>query len=545
MIKKLILFILISFFFAKADYNDLINLYKSDFDSIDYDKSLNKLWENKDFALSSYVALKIASYLYYQNDLETAGKFINLTDPKAFIKEDYPFYLYIYSKIKKDQEGLKKLAIDYCYTYYGYKTYLDIYKSLTEEEKVKALENCIKNKHYEKARYLLSTIKDDDAIYYLLIKLSKDKDQKIRYFLNIKPSSPYYEKGLSIIASLDEDFEKIYLEYLLESNKMDKYIDFLTQKAKKSFYNKNYDRFLYYLELIESYNNTLPDLIWLKFLYFYIHNEKELAKYYLNLYKVYSIDSYQIVYWQSLIDGSEIVIPNTKLKPEDITQYLALIFYKNRIIPNIEKTRKCLMEPDSVALTIKNLKNIDYKLAYIEGNYYIKSKPCERLYDVMPEIAVRCFGQNSQCSYVKPFTRIEDKEMENIVYAVIKQESFFDPFAISWSNAVGLTQFISKTAKWTAENLNVNDFDITYLFNPDLSIKFSLWYLSKLITMFGGELVYVFASYNSGENAVKRFLDNSKPKDLAEFIEIYPYDETRDYIKKVLRNYIIYKSLGE
>jgi soluble lytic murein transglycosylase len=63
--------------------------------------------------------------------------------------------------------------------------------------------------------------------------------------------------------------------------------------------------------------------------------------------------------------------------------------------------------------------------------------------------------------------------------------------------------------------------------------------------MFDGELIYVFASYNSGENAIKDFLEKNNPKDLAEFIEFYPYDETRDYTKKVLRNYIIYKALGE
>ncbi|WP_297888202.1 lytic transglycosylase domain-containing protein [Sulfurihydrogenibium sp.] len=545
MIKKIFLFVLLTLFYAKADYNDLINIYKSDFDSLDDSNTLSEIQKNREFALSSYIALKMASYFYYQNNLEKAEKFLNLIDSKALLKDDYPFYLYINGKIKNNNESLKNLAINYCYTYYGYKAYLEMMEFLSVEEKEKSVENCIKNKHYEKAKYLLSTIEDENTINYFLVKISKEKDQKINYFLNIQPSSQYYEKALSIIANLNQEYEKIYLDYLLQKNKVDKYLEFLTKRAKKSFYSQNYDEFLFYTELIESYEELPPDLVWLKFLYFYKTKDKELAKYYLNRYKQHSKDLYQILYWQSLLENGELTIPKEKLKPEDISPYLALIYYKNKINPDLEKTKKCSMPADNVAITIKNLKNQEYKLAYIEGNYYIKSKPCERLYSIMAEVAVKCFGQNSQCSYVKPFLRLQDKEMENIVYAIIKQESFFDPYAISWSNAVGLTQFIPKTAKWTAENLKVEGFDMTDLFNPDLSVKFSVWYLSRLINMFNGELVYVFASYNSGENAVKKFLDKNKPQDLAEFIEFYPYDETRDYVKKVLRNYIIYKSIGE
>ncbi len=545
MIKKTIFLILFLSYFTKADYKDLINIYKSDFDSIDYNTALIVIQNNKDFALSSYIALKMASYFYYQNNLEKAEKFLNLVDQKAFLKEDYPFYLYIYSKIKDDEITLKNLAIDHCHTYYGYKAYLEIYSFLSEEEKAKSIENCIKNKHYEKAKHLLYTMEDENAINYFLVRLSTDKNQKINHFNKINPSSPYYEKGLNLLSNINQEYENLYLEYLLQNNKIDTYINFLTQNAKKSFYKKDYQKFKYYTGLIENYTNLPEHLIWLKFLYFYSQNEIDLAQHYLNLYKNHSKDPYQIAYWQSLIDKSKIPIPKTKFKPEDITPYLALIIYKNKINVDIEKTKKCSMAPDDVALTIKSIKNQEYKLAYTEGNYYIKTKPCEKLSDIMPEISVKCFGQNSQCSYVKPFLKLSDREMENIVYSVIKQESFFDPYAISRSNAVGLTQFIPKTAKWTAENLNIKDFDMTDLYNTDLSIKFSTWYLSRLMNMFNGDLVYVFASYNSGENAVKRFLEKNNIQDIAEFIELYPYEETRDYVKKVLRNYIIYKGLGE
>ncbi|MFN4305844.1 lytic transglycosylase domain-containing protein [Sulfurihydrogenibium azorense] len=542
MVKKLILSILFTVVFAFADYNQLLDLYKSDFDKIDLNNAYSVITENKNYALSSYVAVKIASFLYYSGDLEKAEKFIDQVDKRAFLKEDYPFYLYIYSKLKNDRQTLKELATGLTHTYYGYKAYLELYPYLSEEDKEKAVETCIKNKHYEKAKYLVYTLEDQNAVNYFLLRLTRD----ISYFLNISQDSPYFEKALKVAANLSKEYENTYINYLLEKKQLDKLREFLTQRASKEFYRQNYNSFLFYVETLKTYFQTLPeDLIWLMFLYHYTQGDYTQATYYLNQYKNYSKDPYQILYWESLLQGTQLTLPQRQLKVEEITPYLALIYYKSKIKPNILKNRRCSLEPDSTALIIKQLKDKDYKLAYIEGNYYIKTNPCEKLYNVMPEIAVKCFGQNSLCSYVKPFSRIEDKNMENIVYAVIKQESFFDPYAISWSNAVGLTQFIPKTAKWTAENLKIENFDITDLFNPDLGVKFSMWYLNRLISMFDGELVYVFASYNSGEGAVKRFIENRRPKDLAEFIELYPYDETRDYVKKVLRNYVIYDALEE
>jgi len=123
----------------------------------------------------------------------------------------------------------------------------------------------------------------------------------------------------------------------------------------------------------------------------------------------------------------------------------------------------------------------------------------------------------------------------------MKQESFFNSYAISWSNAVGLTQFIPKTGYYVAKQIGLNDFDMVDLYKPDNAILFAKWYVQKLLNMFNGNLVFVFASYNSGETAVKKFIDKNNIKDEAEFIEFYPYQETRDYVKKVLRNYIIYR----
>lgn len=104
----------------------------------------------------------------------------------------------------------------------------------------------------------------------------------------------------------------------------------------------------------------------------------------------------------------------------------------------------------------------------------------------------------------------------NLVKAVIKAESDFDPMAISSAGAVGLMQLMPKTA----EQLNVFD-----PFNPEENIEAGVRYLSYLLNSFKGDLKMSLAAYNAGENLVRRHKT------------IPPIEETRHYIKRVLRYY--------
>lgn len=104
----------------------------------------------------------------------------------------------------------------------------------------------------------------------------------------------------------------------------------------------------------------------------------------------------------------------------------------------------------------------------------------------------------------------------NLVKAVIKVESDFDPTAISSAGAIGLMQLMPKTA----EQLNVFD-----PFDPEQNIEAGVRYLSYLLSSFNGDLKMSLAAYNAGENLVRRHKS------------IPPIEETRHYIKKVLSYY--------
>lgn len=130
-----------------------------------------------------------------------------------------------------------------------------------------------------------------------------------------------------------------------------------------------------------------------------------------------------------------------------------------------------------------------------------------------------------------------------LVAAVMREESAFDPSAISPAGALGLMQIMPKTGKYLAKKYGKRPFDIEHLFDPDTSIHLGGLYLGQLKKRFKDDIVYTIAGYNAGPRAVSRWVKKNRfEKD--EFIETIPYTETRAYTKRVLRSYSYYLRLA-
>lgn len=123
-----------------------------------------------------------------------------------------------------------------------------------------------------------------------------------------------------------------------------------------------------------------------------------------------------------------------------------------------------------------------------------------------------------------------------LVYAIIKTESNFNERAVSPSNAKGLMQLIPSTAKYIAEELDVSLNDES-LFDPKINIRFGCYYLNYLFKKFNNIDVVVCA-YNAGEGVVKNWID--KNGNLV--LESITYPETKNYHRKVMSYYRIYKN---
>jgi soluble lytic murein transglycosylase len=132
-----------------------------------------------------------------------------------------------------------------------------------------------------------------------------------------------------------------------------------------------------------------------------------------------------------------------------------------------------------------------------------------------------------------------------LVQALMRQESYFNPLALSSSKAMGLMQLMPATAQAVAHWEHLDSFQTATLFDPMVNIQLGTRYLRYLHDKFGGNSMLAVGSYNGGPGAMSRWV-NASPvfhRDPDMFIESIPYSQTRDYIKEVFSHYWNYQQL--
>lgn len=129
-----------------------------------------------------------------------------------------------------------------------------------------------------------------------------------------------------------------------------------------------------------------------------------------------------------------------------------------------------------------------------------------------------------------------------MVYAIIKAESNFDENAKSSSDAIGLMQIMETTAIETARKM---DLEVTEedLFKPDLNINIGLKYFTYLLNQYDNNYPLAIIAYNAGMGNVDSWIKNGTIKEDGTDIENVPFKETNNYVRKILRDYEIYKGL--
>ncbi|TMA70594.1 MAG: tetratricopeptide repeat protein [Deltaproteobacteria bacterium] len=127
-----------------------------------------------------------------------------------------------------------------------------------------------------------------------------------------------------------------------------------------------------------------------------------------------------------------------------------------------------------------------------------------------------------------------------LVLALVRQESLFDPEAVSPADAHGLMQLMPATARELARAADGPAPDRARLHEPAVNIALGTALLRRLLDRYGGSVVKALAAYNAGEDAVAKWEHRYGNRTEDEFVELVSFRETRDYVKAVLRNYRMY-----
>ena len=137
----------------------------------------------------------------------------------------------------------------------------------------------------------------------------------------------------------------------------------------------------------------------------------------------------------------------------------------------------------------------------------------------------------------------ERKLDPRFILALIKQESVFKPYAKSPAGARGLLQLTIDAARKYAPGAGVTNLTENQLYQPDTSIALGAEYIETLHKMFPEFLEAIAASYNGGEDNVARWVKRSKHQDPGVFTAEIGFEETKDYVQKVMSNYRAYQEL--
>ena len=130
-----------------------------------------------------------------------------------------------------------------------------------------------------------------------------------------------------------------------------------------------------------------------------------------------------------------------------------------------------------------------------------------------------------------------------LVVSVIREESKFLPQSESHKGAIGLMQIMPSTAQSIAKSLGDKNYNDQELLNPEKNIQYGTWYLASLKKEFANNTTLILAAYNGGRGHVNEWIKNDQInlKQLRQ--QDIPFEETRQYVERVLKSYQIYSKL--
>jgi soluble lytic murein transglycosylase len=130
-----------------------------------------------------------------------------------------------------------------------------------------------------------------------------------------------------------------------------------------------------------------------------------------------------------------------------------------------------------------------------------------------------------------------------LVASLIRQESEFNPLAVSHANAVGLMQLLPRTGRVVARQESLKRYAASQLYTPAVNLELGTRYFKGMVDQFGGSFEHALAAYNAGSDRVEEWMGQGPYRDSPEFVESIPFTETREYVQAIMRNASVYRQL--
>ena len=138
-------------------------------------------------------------------------------------------------------------------------------------------------------------------------------------------------------------------------------------------------------------------------------------------------------------------------------------------------------------------------------------------------------------------------ELWSLAHGICRQESSFDPHAVSHSGARGMMQLMTGTAREEAGKIGIGFDSDRLISDPAYNVMIGSAYFQRLLNNWGGNVPLAVAAYNAGSGNVhkwvERYGDPRGQVDVLKWIEAIPYDETRTYVQRVIENSVVYDSI--
>jgi soluble lytic murein transglycosylase-like protein len=493
-------------FFLKKGIRDLRKMISH--------KNLNRFF--KDFTVKDWI--KKLFFLVDTNQLSEFKRirpYVQIPELEKIILAFFRYKQNSYNKVRENLKGVRS------------NQFLPFKFALTSKMKLK------KNLEADIDQDVLQVSENIFAFKRYLLNLGKI------YFLNnkIQKSILYCNKLL-----------KLYREKLLLKD--GQYWDLLWMNICNYFRNKTYQKTPEFLTLLKE--GCKADKISINTACRYWYNKLSnrdtypLSTHPYNYYSLISNQNKRELYFKGVrkflatIQGIENVeklnriIKETSilLKNDLIREAINLLKSEIRYSSSLNAGEKRLLQ---LIVSIVYLKKQNYQRAFIE---FIRN--IDNLQAVLPPSFLRDIyfplKFKQEIDYYSSLYNLNP----GIVYSLIREESFFNKEAYSYAKAGGLMQLLVGTAN-KMRNENTLKLRKKDLFKPLLNIKLGTKYLRFLLDKYDDKMYLALAAYNAGPHRVNKWLQFYPKHNREEFIESIPFAATRGYVKKILRNFFLYK----